>query len=259
MTFEYILDFECPVKKQIDLKDISAFAMKRNQLNNIEAEIKKEKGEVKDSDIYTAVTITADGRKKTDIKVGDLRAEVEALLKYAQHCYGCNANVQERTYGDNTTLGCHGTVRYPVSRTVEVILMEAIKYIIEHKLQDREGLIIQYILEHDKIGKRSKRMRKVEGVYFERQSPLSHEFTYQNVKRKITTDEIVEALFGYNYSPAYAEKMFVPFFHIMEGVVNFVGRSDASMIADPCLIDLRAYGNALRIISEIECEILNDM
>lgn len=247
MAFEYVLTHPCKVKDQYDALQIIEFSKKISYLAIVEDLIREKKGEVKDNDEVEA----EDGEKTT---IGDLRSEIRPLLHLSHVCRTCPANLIRRTFEDDIPLGCHGTIHYPISVVTELLVMEAVKYIANKRLYQREGLFVQYLMDHD-LGERVRDMRSRTGLFFERPESIEVEFFNDEHGRSIDSDAVFDFLLGFNVTSDFAEEVFLPFFHVFEGVVKFVEREDPSIVEDRSLMELRTFGNAMRIAAELKCGI----
>lgn len=264
MAINYILEYGCQPKKLLGLAGVLEGSKLRHQ-----AELFVASGAPADEPVQI-VRLTADGRlDREELTPKQLRERSQGYEIHAGHCRGCPANVIERVTKHPQVFGCHGRVDQPLTAELEFLLYVTLRYIADKQLDTPRGRLLHFILESGLDGNTARNAREnkpEEGnsAFAARESALSYTFQGPTGEVTIDTDQLLEALFfGERIEPEAAKFMYGPFFQTMEEMIAILieqqGLNARKRLADPGIVQLRAFGTAVAISAELNTGILVEM
>jgi hypothetical protein len=143
-----------------------------------------------------------------------------------------------------------------------------LRYIADRMLDAPPARLVHFILETGITGDvaRSAREGKAEhGASFAaRDSSIPFVFQGPAGETVIDTDQLLESLFfGSRIEPQVATFLYVPFFETMEKMIEVLvadkGLAAQQRLADRGVIQLREFGAAVAIASELGCSVIIDL
>lgn len=261
MSIHYILEYGCQPKKLLGLAGVLEGSKLRHQ-----AQILAASGTPPDEPIQI-VRITPDGQlDREEMTPKQLQQRAQGYEIHAGHCRGCPANVIERATGHPQVFGCHGRVDRPLTSELEFLLYVTLRYVADHQLDTPRARLIHFILESGIDGNTARNARENKPddgtpAFAARDAALSYTFQGPSGEVTVDTDQLLEALFfGERVEPEAARFMYAPFFETMEDMIAILvkqqGLNAQKRLADPGIVQLRAFGTAVAISAELKTGIL---
>lgn len=267
MSIDYILDYGCQPKKLLGLGGVLDGSKIRLQAEALK--LLQESGEAPSAEPITLVRITPDGQlDQEQLTPGELEKRAAGYLVHAGHCRGCPANVVERVHRVERVFGCHGVLDYPLSENLEFLLYVTLRFIATRELDAPPSRLVHFILETGISGEASRSARESkpeQGPAFAvRPSALSYTFNGPEGEATVDTDQLLEALFfGSRVEPQVLRYLYQPFFETMEKMIQVVIKENApgalQRLADRGVVQMREFGAAVAMASELGCNIVIDL
>jgi hypothetical protein len=186
MSFEFILDLDCPVKQAIPTESLVGLIKARNQANAILAMARREGGSRPPSEIrFTRRLQTPTGIEDRSVSVQEMLDDSARLGPLEGHCEGCKANVRGKAFG------CYGTVAYPIRARTEDWLMGLLP---ESPESTAGTMLVKAIKDLGYDGRPIARLRP-QATFFERKSPAKRRWGSFFSKRQVTSDQMLQMLF----------------------------------------------------------------
>ena len=272
MAIDYILDVACEPKKKLGLGGVLDGSKLVGQA--LELERLLESGYASPDEPVRIVRLTPEGQhEQEELTSVELTSRAKALMVHRDFCRGCPANVVEQVLGGERLFGCHGSIAYPLTEELELMLTVTLNWIIKHELDGDAGRIVRFILDTGLTGEASasaRAARPESGAAFTvlneavRLDIIVESGGHPSTRIPLSTDQVLEALFfGGRIEHQVARFMYVPFFQAMERLVAHVvqakGEGALQRLTDPGVIQLRAFGAAVAIAAELSCNIVIDL
>ena len=220
MSIEYIIDDSCSVKNKLSLDGFLGLIKKRNMVNTV-VEMLKGQGKSYEEALelsFSSNRIMSDRKLESKtLKVSEILQEtmnLDELDSYCDECYLSNGN----------KFGCYHCVNFPISLAAEKWLVSIANFALTAK-DGLSRMAIDFIIENGISGEKFRKMRNDKsGAFFKEEKEL--EISYDQklfIKRKISTNQLFEILFGYQVierPQQIALLYFTGCFNILEDLPN---------------------------------------
>lgn len=251
MAIDWILDFGCQPKKLLGLGGVLDGAKIREQAARTEGD-----------EPLKLLRITPDGKlDQEELTPAQLKARAAGYDVHAGHCRGCPANVLERLTRNENVFGCHGSLDTPLSTELELLLYVTLRYVTQHEMDAPGSRLLHFILE---TGIGGEAVRAARETLTARKECFNVVIDRAGEDVVLDTDQLLEALFfGERVEPQAAKFLFLPWIDTMERMIDVLVREQSldarKRLADPGIVQLRAFGAAVKIAAELDCSVVVDL
>jgi hypothetical protein len=186
MSFEFILDLDCPVKQAIPTEALVGLVKARDQANAVLAMARREGDRRPPSEIrITRRLQTPAGVEDCSVSIQEMLDDSAKLGPLEAHCEGCKANVRGKPFG------CYGTVAYPIRSRTEDWLMG----LLPGSPGSTAGtMLLKAIKDLGYDGRPIARLRP-QATFFERKAPARRQWGSLFSRRQVTSDQVLQMLF----------------------------------------------------------------
>lgn len=188
MGVDYIIGYECEIKKDLGSERIVSLCKQKSQAEAV-LEISRQKGDNRPPSEITVGRFveTPEGKVQEDVNLQEMLDEAKGLDTYAPKCAGCPANSQDRPFG------CYGYITYPITDEQETWIMNRLP-------DDLEGLrgkfLCKAIADFGYDGGGIPDLRRRGAVFYERNRPVRRKWGGFFSGTRITSDQILQMMFG---------------------------------------------------------------
>lgn len=188
MGIDYILARSCPVKETLG-DYFLVLVKKRARLNYLE-QLQIEHPGFNEHTVFEEVEETPLGPSRRQTSLLLMREEIIPLLNCHYVCVDCGANF---TYYPG---GCWWHIPYPIPQLVEKLLITTAQTLVEEAWDHKAAILLRSLPEIKTATGTTKGWRQ-KGLT-ELAAPLTHNWGYFFRRQSISTDQILEAVFGSN-------------------------------------------------------------
>lgn len=186
MSFEFILDLDCPVKRTIPTEALVGLVKSRNQAQAILAMARQRGDNRPPSEIrITRRLQTPQGVQDRPVSIQAMIDEGAKLDAFAGHCSGCKANVRGEPFG------CYGTVSYPIRTRTEEWLMG----LLPASRESAAGTMLLRAIKDLGYNGRPIADLRLKGPFFESKVPARLDWVSFLSRSRITSDQVFQMLF----------------------------------------------------------------
>jgi hypothetical protein len=242
---DYVVNLDCAPKRALSVEKVVALVKGRNQAAVI-IDIARRDGDQRPVDqlTFTRMVLRPEGPAEQQFSVGALLKQVQELDPHAHHCESCEANLLRRPFG------CYGSISYPISVEAEEWLMS----LLPKDLNSPAGHMLRSAVTDLKYtGGMFLQMRPKE-MFFERPTPIKHKWGSWFSSWAITSDQLLEMLFGLgNLQPSHCKMM-----SIILGMIQTDGHSEPPAPPTNQAAQLAHAVNAMGLAGQLGVDFLVD-
>ncbi len=188
LGIDYIIARSCPVKETLG-DYFLVLVKKRARLNYLE-QLQIEHPGFGEHTVFEEVEETPLGISRRQTSMSIMQEEIIPLQEWYQVCAECGANF---TYHSG---GCWGHIPYPIPRLVEKLLITTVQTLVEEAWDHKAAALLRSLPEVKKVTETANGWRQ--NGLTELTAPLTHTWGYLFRRQKISTDQLLEAVFGSN-------------------------------------------------------------
>ncbi|MFM2374918.1 MAG: hypothetical protein RLZZ165_14 [Bacteroidota bacterium] len=192
MAIDYITQYKCGVKKDLDEKSIVHLVKSRNRAEAL-LQCFMEQGMTRVEAMnskFGISSVSPSGKPEVEmVTVGSLFKQAELLDDHRDTCRGC-------AVGYGREFGCYDSINYPISEAAEIWLAEMAAQAIAAGLPN--SILTKFILDENVTGETFSNMRKADETrYLEAKFPIEIEVDGDgDAPLLIDTNQIMEMFFA---------------------------------------------------------------
>ncbi len=195
MAIEYVLDLRCPVKEAVPTVDLMGLVRSQRQ-GELLLEMSRREGDQRPAGEITITrrVQTPEGVQEKSVSIQQMLDEAAPLEPLAHHCAGCRANMLEQPFG------CYASISYPIRAAAEQWVMSRLP---ETLASTAGHFLVAAIRDFQYSGEPIARLRS-KGAFFESRKPARRQWGPWLNKRTITSDQMLQMMFGLgNLGPSH--------------------------------------------------------
>lgn len=266
MSFEYIMDYPCKVRKKLGRQANDKIIEARKNMNKyltICEQMKRTDPNADPDNMKIVMELQSPGGvKKKEVKAKVLKKGISKLEKFSTLCASCPCNLMGAFYQDPVLLGCYSTIKYPLSYNFELMLLKTGSEVFKQGKEGPAFLSLLMIWKNPEIGRAAMNMKKHHQFFF--QSPQVPTVENEKGKRLMSSVQFIDLLFEANITQDPQKHLLLNFLKVLLRVHNQAAegeraKGNTALDDDISLKGLLQYRQAIQLSLQHKCSIVTSM